>query len=69
MPTSRCSPGTSNLGFYRGATLEDPAGLLEGSGKGLRHIKLRSVEEASAPAVIALLRQAIGERQRATPSP
>src|SRR5215468_4613887 len=26
-----------NLGFYRGALMEDPAGVLEGSGKQMRH--------------------------------
>ena len=30
-----------NVGFFRGAELEDPAGLLEGSGKYMRHVKLR----------------------------
>lgn len=29
-----------NVGFFRGAELPDPAGLLEGSGKMLRHVKL-----------------------------
>jgi hypothetical protein len=29
-----------NVGFFRGAMLEDPAGLLEGSGKRMRHVKL-----------------------------
>src|SRR6185312_15678878 len=28
-----------NLGFYHGASLADPTGLLEGTGKELRHIK------------------------------
>lgn len=30
-----------NVGFFRGAELADPAGLLEGSGKRMRHVKLR----------------------------
>lgn len=30
-----------NIGFYRGALLDDPAGLLEGSGKRMRHVKVR----------------------------
>ena len=29
-----------NVGFFHGATLEDPAGLLEGTGKRMRHVKL-----------------------------
>ena len=31
----------ANVGFYYGATLADPAGLLEGAGKRMRHVKLR----------------------------
>jgi hypothetical protein len=30
-----------NVGFFRGAALPDPAGLLQGSGKSMRHVKLR----------------------------
>jgi hypothetical protein len=30
-----------NVGFYRGALLDDPAGLLEGGGKRMRHVKVR----------------------------
>ncbi len=51
-----------NLGFYRGAGLPDPQGLLEGAGIKMRHVKIRSVEEASSPAVLALLRTAVAER-------
>jgi hypothetical protein len=29
-----------NLGFFHGAALADPAGLLQGSGKRMRHVKL-----------------------------
>jgi len=31
----------TNVGFFYGAHLEDPAGLLEGKGKNMRHVKLR----------------------------
>lgn len=31
----------ANLGFFRGAALADPAGLLAGTGKYMRHVKLR----------------------------
>lgn len=31
----------ANIGFFFGAFLDDPAGLLEGSGKRMRHVKLR----------------------------
>jgi hypothetical protein len=30
-----------NVGFFRGAELADPKGLLEGAGKYMRHVKLR----------------------------
>src|ERR1700749_4293515 len=30
-----------NVGFFQGATLRDPAGLLQGAGKFMRHVKLR----------------------------
>jgi hypothetical protein len=30
-----------NVGFYRGAELDDPEGLLEGNGKRMRHVTLR----------------------------
>jgi hypothetical protein len=30
-----------NVGFFNGASLRDPAGLLEGTGKRMRHVKLK----------------------------
>ncbi len=33
------------FGFYRGTSLDDPKGLLEGTGKNLRHVKVRKVED------------------------
>jgi hypothetical protein len=53
-----------NLGFYHGASLADPERLLEGTGKELRHVKLRNVGATKSAAIIALLRQAIIERKR-----
>jgi hypothetical protein len=47
-----------NLGFFQGVHLEDPDGLLEGTGKKLRHVKLKKVEDVDTPAVRALLRRA-----------
>ena len=47
-----------NLGFYYGADLDDPDGLLEGSGKALRHIKIKSIDDASSTAVRALVERA-----------
>jgi uncharacterized protein DUF1801 len=57
--------GYVNLGFYQGALLSDPERLLVGTGKGLRHIKIRSVVEANRPAVRALLAKALARRRSA----
>ena len=43
--------GYINLGFYQGAVLADPERLLEGTGKGLRHVKICSLAEANRPPV------------------
>ncbi len=39
--TSMYSLRTLNVGFFHGAALPDPGRLLEGSGKFMRHVKLR----------------------------
>lgn len=54
-----------NLGFFQGIHLPDPEGLLEGTGKVLRHVKLRSPEDVRRPAVVALLAAARDERAAA----
>ena len=54
--------GYVNLGFYRGTSLPDPDGLLEGTGKGLRHVKVRNLEEAERPAGQELIAAAVIER-------
>lgn len=44
-----------NVGFFEGASLDDPAGLLEGAGKRMRHVKLhwgRPVDETALGALI-----------------
>lgn len=46
-----------NLGFFRGHALPDPAGLLEGTGKFMRHVKLRpgvAVDGAALEALVAV---------------
>jgi hypothetical protein len=47
-----------NVGFFHGAELEDPAGLLEGSGKRMRHVKLNPGREVSAAALSDLIHAA-----------
>jgi hypothetical protein len=58
--------GYINLGFYQGAVLTDPKQLLEGTGKGLRHVKIRTLAEADRPAVRALVAAALAQRRRGT---
>ncbi len=44
-----------NVGFFRGAELADPAQLLEGTGKYMRHVKLRPESDVDATALIELI--------------
>jgi len=44
-----------NVGFFRGADLEDAEGLLEGTGKRMRHVKLRPGAELNFAALSALI--------------
>jgi len=37
-----------NVGFYNGAALDDPAGLLAGGGKRMRHVKLLPYTEPNS---------------------
>ena len=41
--------------FMRGAALPDPEKLLEGTGKSVRHVKLRSVADVKRPGVKQLI--------------
>jgi hypothetical protein len=44
-----------NVGFFFGALLDDPAGLLEGTGKRGRHVKLRPGRDVDAAALARLV--------------
>jgi len=44
-----------NVGFFHGAVLEDPAALLGGSGKRMRHVKLSPRREVNAVALSDLI--------------
>jgi hypothetical protein len=50
-----------NVGFYNGAVLSDPKGLLEGAGKRMRHVKVKPGEEVDAPALDALIKASYKE--------
>jgi hypothetical protein len=45
----------ASVGFYHGAALADPAGLLEGEGKRMRHVKLRPGKELNVEALNGLI--------------
>ena len=47
-----------NVGFFRGAELPDPTGLLEGTGKFMRHVKLRPAGDVDAAAIVKLIKTA-----------
>jgi hypothetical protein len=50
-----------NLGFYHGASLVDPDSLLEGTGKRLRHVKIRNTAQASDVSIKHLVAESIEE--------
>lgn len=47
-----------NVGFFQGASLPDPAHLLQGSGKRMRHVKLRPDTTNDSAALFALIKAA-----------
>lgn len=47
-----------NVGFFKGAELPDPDGLLVGSGKFMRHVKLRPDEQVDEHALKRLIEAA-----------
>jgi hypothetical protein len=51
-------PRWVSLFFFRGADLDDLDRILEGTGKGMRHIKLRESKDADRPAVKRMIRRA-----------
>lgn len=53
-----------NVQLADGALLEDPTGIVEGTGKRIRHVKCRSLDDVSRPARRTLLEeQAIRRRE------
>ena len=47
-----------NLGFNDGASLEDPKGILQGSGKQIRHITIKAPQDLDRPELRAYIRRA-----------
>jgi hypothetical protein len=50
-----------NVGFFQGASLPDPAGLLQGAGKFMRHVKLKPGTAANASALRRLIEAAYSD--------
>ena len=53
-----------NVGFFRGAEISDPDGLLEGTGKFMRHVKLVPGRDVDAAALVKLIGTAYADMKR-----
>jgi hypothetical protein len=58
-----------NLQLADGAHLSDPTGIVEGTGKRIRHVKIRSAETAGLAAVRDLIRAEVAHHTAANESP
>jgi hypothetical protein len=57
------APDYVQFGFFRGSSLNDPRGLLEGKGRYVRHTKVRAPSDIDGRSFAALLKQAAGSRR------
>ncbi len=48
-----------NLGFNQGVLLKDPDGVLQGAGKQIRHLKIRTAADLARPEVQGFLKSAL----------
>jgi hypothetical protein len=53
-----------NVGFFHGTELEDPTGLLEGTGKRMRHVKVKPGVDLDSAALAALITTAYGDMKQ-----
>jgi len=53
-----------NVGFFRGAEIADPHGLLEGTGKLMRHVKLGPGREVQSRALTGLIETAYADMKK-----
>lgn len=53
-----------NIGFFLGAHLPDPRGMLQGAGRYMRHVKLRPGGTVDAMALAQLIRCAYADMKR-----
>lgn len=52
-----------NVQLADGALLDDPTGIVEGTGKRIRHVKCRTVEDVERPALRAIITEQAGLRR------
>lgn len=58
-----------NIGFWRGAQLEDGAGILEGEGERMKHLTLREGDAIPADELAGFVRQAVAlNREHGSPA-
>ena len=55
-----------NLGFWNGAALTDPQGLIEGTGAKMRHVKVRSMQEIRHDQFTSWVREAVALNEQGT---
>ena len=58
-----------NVGFFRGAEIADPENLLEGTGKLMRHVKLRPECDVDTTALTKLIKTAYADTKARLKSP
>src|ERR1700674_263703 len=47
-----------NLGFNDGATLDDPKGILQGTGNRIRHLTIKTADDLARPEIRAYIKRA-----------
>jgi hypothetical protein len=52
-------PKHVDIGFWRGTEMDDPKKVLTGDGERMRHIKITSVDDIPAEALVDLVKQAV----------
>jgi hypothetical protein len=58
-----------NVGFFRGAEIADPDHLLQGTGKFMRHVKLRPASDVNDAALMKLIKTAYHDMKQRLKSP
>jgi hypothetical protein len=53
-----------NVGFFLGANIADPEGLLQGTGKYMRHVKIRPEGDANTTALTNLIKAAYADMRK-----